>query len=149
ALPPGRNSVQPELVLAYSTGNGNGPFGLGWGLSVPAVSRKTSRGIPRYDDTSDTFILSGVEDLVPVPGGPPGATRYRPRTGGLFPHVEHPRGAGGAFWEVRSKSGSVPLYGPPRPAGAPAGWRDPAVVADPDAPSHIFTWQLSRTVDLF
>jgi hypothetical protein len=29
-------------------------------------SRKTSKGIPRYDDAKDTFILSGAEDLVPV-----------------------------------------------------------------------------------
>lgn len=47
ALPPGRNGFQPKLNLVYSTGNGNGPFGLGWGLSIPGVSRKTSRGIPR------------------------------------------------------------------------------------------------------
>jgi hypothetical protein len=50
ALPPGRNGFQPELNLVYSTGNGNGSFGLGWGLSIPGVSRKTSKGIPRYDD---------------------------------------------------------------------------------------------------
>ncbi len=48
ALPPGRNGFQPQLNLVYSTGNGNGPFGLGWSLSIPGVSRKTSRGIPRY-----------------------------------------------------------------------------------------------------
>ena len=30
ALPPGRNGFQPQLSLVYSTGNGNGPFGLGW-----------------------------------------------------------------------------------------------------------------------
>ena len=35
ALPPGRSGFQPELSLVYSTGNGNGVFGLGWGLSVP------------------------------------------------------------------------------------------------------------------
>ena len=29
ALPPGRNGFQPQLKLVYSTGNGNGPFGLG------------------------------------------------------------------------------------------------------------------------
>lgn len=46
ALPPGRNGFQPQLSLGYSTGNGNGPFGLGWSLSVPGVSRKTSKGIP-------------------------------------------------------------------------------------------------------
>src|SRR5215472_15099375 len=64
ALPPGRNGFQPTLALVYSTGNGNGPFGLGWDLSVPGVSRKTSKGVPVYDDTKDTFILSGAEDLV-------------------------------------------------------------------------------------
>ena len=47
ALPPGRSGFQPELSLVYSTGNGNGVFGLGWGLSVPGVMRKTSKGIPR------------------------------------------------------------------------------------------------------
>jgi Salmonella virulence plasmid 65kDa B protein len=56
SLPPGRNGFQPQLSLVYSTGNGNGPFGLGWNLSVPGVSRKTSSGVPRYDDSLDTFI---------------------------------------------------------------------------------------------
>jgi len=57
ALPAGRNGFQPRLNLAYSTGNGNGVFGLGWGLSIPGISRKTSEGVPRYDDNKDTFIL--------------------------------------------------------------------------------------------
>src|SRR5438309_770997 len=58
ALPPGRNGFQPQLSLVYSTGSGNGPFGLGWSLSIPGVSRQTSHGIPRYDAT-DVFLLSG------------------------------------------------------------------------------------------
>ena len=66
ALPPGRNGFQPQLNLVYSTGNGNGPFGLGWSLSLPGISRKTSKGVPHYDDATDVFILSGAEDLVPV-----------------------------------------------------------------------------------
>src|SRR6266542_252435 len=49
ALPPGRNGFQPQLNLVYSTGSGNGPFGLGWSLSIPGVGRKTSKGIPRTD----------------------------------------------------------------------------------------------------
>src|SRR6266516_3434365 len=92
ALPPGRNGFQPQLNLVYSTGNGNGPFGLGWSLSVPGVSRKTSKGIPRYDDARDIFILSGAEDLVRV-GEERKGTRtriwYRPRTEGLFARIEH------------------------------------------------------------
>src|SRR5574341_2561475 len=88
ALPPGRNGFQPQLQLVYSTGNGNGPFGLGWSLSMPGVSRKTSKGVPRYDEARDTFILSGSEDLVQVEPPQQGQTdtvittrtRYRPRT---------------------------------------------------------------------
>src|SRR5262245_23516082 len=34
AVPPGRNSFQPQLSLSYGTGRGNGPFGLGWSLTV-------------------------------------------------------------------------------------------------------------------
>src|SRR3954447_24570180 len=50
ALPPGRCGVGPQLALTYSTGSGNGPFGVGWRLDVPGVSRKTSRGVARYVD---------------------------------------------------------------------------------------------------
>src|SRR3954465_11002724 len=52
AVPAGRNGLEPEIRLVYSTGHGNGPFGLGWPLSVPGIARKTSHGVPRYRDAS-------------------------------------------------------------------------------------------------
>src|SRR5215475_15868377 len=55
-VPPGRNGLQPQLALTYSTGNGNGPFGLGWSLSVPGVTLKTSKGLPRYQG-KDVYVL--------------------------------------------------------------------------------------------
>src|SRR5215211_1146391 len=116
ALPPGRNGFQPEINLVYSTGTGNGPFGLGWNLSVPGVSRKTAKGVPQYQDLStdprdhDVFILSGAEDLVPVPGQSAGEILYQPRTEGLFARIEH-RTDQGDFWEVRSKDGLASFYG--------------------------------------
>src|SRR5262245_27568032 len=55
AIPAGRNGFQPQLNLVYSTGVGNGPFGLGWNLSIPGIARKTAKGVPRYDDTRDVF----------------------------------------------------------------------------------------------
>ena len=42
ALPPARNGFQPKLDMAYGTGTGNGPFGLGWRASIPEVPRRTS-----------------------------------------------------------------------------------------------------------
>jgi hypothetical protein len=92
----GSQRIPATTHLVYSTGNGNGPFGLGLSLSIPGVSRKTSRGIPRYGDERgplterDTFLLSGAEDFVPV-AETTGGTRYRPRTEGLFARIEHHR----------------------------------------------------------
>src|SRR5512144_1572618 len=81
ALPPGRNGFQPQLALVYSTGNGNGLFGLGWNLGSPGIRRRTWHGVPRYQGATkekpDVYILSGAEDLVPVGTPAPGVTRYR------------------------------------------------------------------------
>ncbi|MBB3188945.1 SpvB/TcaC N-terminal domain-containing protein [Halomonas cerina] len=143
-LPPGRNGFQPELKLIYSTGNGNGPFGLGWSLSIPGVSRKTSKGVPRYRDAADVFLLSGAEDLVPVSGDFPGEVQYRPRTEGLFARIAYHRDNQNSFWKVCSKDGLASVYGTPAALGA-----DPAVVAAPDDRTQVFAWKLTRTLDAF
>jgi hypothetical protein len=114
---PGRSGFGPSLSLSYDSGSGNGSFGFGWSLSLPSITRKTSKGIPKYHDAddSDVFILSGAEDLVPVfakdkdgnwekdkDGNyiidehscdePPCKDyiirKYRPRTEGLFARIE-------------------------------------------------------------
>src|ERR1700757_4525388 len=50
AISPGRAGFAPGLALSYDSGGGNGPFGIGWNLSLPAVTRKTDKGLPRYLD---------------------------------------------------------------------------------------------------
>lgn len=160
AVPPGRNGFQPDLNLVYSTGNGNSCFGLGWDLSIPSISRKTSQGIPRYEnrfanpEDHDTFILSGAEDLVPIKFGTDMA-EYRPRTEGLFAKVERRTEDGLDYWRVRSKDGLVSYYG-----NVPVELADPtatesatvpglAAVADPNSRRRIFCWKLARTEDPF
>src|SRR5258707_7060941 len=94
ATSPGRSGFGPQLSLSYDSGSGNGPFGFGWSLSLPAITRKTDKGLPQYLDAaeSDIFILSGAEDLVPV--APEDeldgyrVRRYRPRIEGLFARIE-------------------------------------------------------------
>src|SRR5690554_4140786 len=151
SVPGGRNDFQPNLALNYSTGSANGFFGLGWSLGIPGVSRKTSKGVPTYQEGEDTFVLSGAEDLVLVDEVRQGTQNravlrtYRPRTEGLFARIErHTPLAGGDWWEVRTKGGNISYYGTPFPEGA-----DPAVLADPNHPSKIFSWGLSKTVDPF
>ena len=168
-LPPGRNGFQPQLNLVYSTGNGNGYFGLGWSLSIPGVMRKTSKGIPRYRDYDrkvknwDTFVLSGAEDLVPITDtslDPMKATRFRPRTEGLFAKIihHHDAQAGTNYWEVCSKDGLISYYGM-NPADQQTYHRDfrvqttPATITKPKLnpadPDRNFAWKLTLTKDPF
>jgi Salmonella virulence plasmid 65kDa B protein len=108
-------------------------------VNIPGVRRKTSRGSPRYTDDRDTFLLSGAEDLVPF-AETTGTTRYRPRTEGLFARIEHRRDTDTDHWEVRSKDGLVSVYGTPQSIQ-----NDPAVVANPENRSQIFSWNLTET----
>lgn len=164
-LPAGRNGFTPKLALSYSTGQGQGPFGLGWTLGLPGVSRKTSAGVPRYRDASpladdaDVFVLSGSEDLVAIEVSDDGTrTRYRPRTEGTFAWIERHRDPArrADYWEVRTKDGITSFYGT-NPSDAPRSpgphpdvlGRDPAITSAPGAPDHIFAWSLTLTRDRF
>ena len=149
ALPPGRSGFQQQLGLVYSAGNGNGPYGLEWILTIPCVSRKTSKGIPRYQDDpdlrheGDTFIVSGAADLVPV-AETEGITRYRPRTEALFACSEHHATPETNHWEVRSKDGLISIYGTHFSLTD-----DEAVIANPDHRARVFSWKLTKTIDPF
>ena len=155
-VPPGRNGLQPQLQLGFSTGNGNSPFGLGWALSIPGVSRLTSKGVPRYRDDSadeqDTFVLSGAEDLVETESSAAdrgaGIRRYRRRTEGLFAQITH-HTHGTDHWEVCTKDGLTSVYGTPGPTPTRLEDDSRAVVADPANRRRVFAWRLTETRDPF
>ncbi|MEL6152493.1 MAG: SpvB/TcaC N-terminal domain-containing protein, partial [Bacteroidota bacterium] len=137
----------PSLSVDYSSGGGNGVFGMGFAASIPQVSRQTRLGTPKYTN-KDVFVLSGAADLVPVDGGSRVATlqgvtyavqAYRPRQEGLFALIEYwqPEGqpAGGAFWKVTTKDHIVSIYGK----------TEQAKIVDPDNANHVFTWLLEES----
>ena len=155
ATSPGRGGFGPQLALSYDSGSGNGPFGFGWSLGLPAITRKTDKGLPRYHDgaESDVFLLSGAEDLVPVltagrpavRGRPPPRPayrirRYRPRIEGLFARIErwtstdHPEDV---HWRSWSRDNLLTLYGKDGSAR----------IYDPADPSRIFSWLICETRD--
>ncbi|KYG11199.1 hypothetical protein BE21_08315 [Sorangium cellulosum] len=39
-LSPGRAGFGPAQAVTYDSGAGNGPFGAGWQLSIPRITRK-------------------------------------------------------------------------------------------------------------
>jgi RHS repeat-associated protein len=153
-LSPGRSRFGPELRLAYDSGQGNGPYGLGWTVGVPTISRKTDKGLPRYADgeESDVFVLSGAEDLVPLLDGagkrlrrtenlgPHSYTvdRYVPRTEGLYARIERWRDELGAtHWRTISTENVTTFFG----RGAESQ------VADPADTTRVATWLISDSYD--
>jgi RHS repeat-associated protein len=154
ATSPGRSGFGPQLSLSYDSGAGNGPFGFGWSLSLPSITRKSEKGLPRYLDSaeSDVFILSGAEDLVPVlredgsrlrdETTAPGFVidRYRPRIEGLFARIERWSrigSPGDVHWRSISKDNILTLY------GHDANSR----IADPLEADCIFSWLICESRD--
>jgi RHS repeat-associated protein len=153
ATSPGRTGFGPQLSLSYDSGAGNGSFGFGWNLALPAITRKTDKGLPQYLDAveSDVFILSGAEDLVPVlmPNGSrfedtttaPDYTihRYRPRIEGLFARIERwtHRSDGDVHWRSISRDNILTIYGKD----------ENSRIADPADPKRVFTWLICETRD--
>src|SRR5262245_36633140 len=164
ATSPSRSGVGPQLSLSYDSGAGNGPFGFGWTLSLPAITRKTDKGLPQYRDAeaSDVFILSGAEDLVPalvevggqwqheplplrtVGGIEYRIQRYRPRIEGLFARIERWTSlrTGETHWRSITRDNITTLYGKDNNSRI----FDPH---DPDLehPTRIFSWLICASYD--
>jgi hypothetical protein len=147
---PGRAGVSPQLALRYDSASGNGPFGFGWNLGLPAITRKTDKGLPRYGDATDIFVLAGVEDLVPVltAGGAIDddstsvadhvIRRFRPRIEGQFARIERwTRNDGDVHWRVISPDNVRTIY----------GRIDAHRIVDPADRSRVFSWLISETLD--
>lgn len=132
ATSPGRSGFGPQLSLSYDSGAGNGLFGFGWNLSLPSITRKTDKGLPKYQDATESgvYILSGSEDLVPViqidgkwkpevlplrsiAGESYQIRRYRPRIEGLFARIERWERVrdGDTHWRSISKDNILTVYG--------------------------------------
>ncbi|HEB92097.1 MAG TPA: toxin [Gammaproteobacteria bacterium] len=160
ATSPGRSGFGSQLSLAYDSASGNGPYGFGWSLSLSSITRKTDKGLPTYQDTteSDVFILSGAEDLVPVltqqgsqwirESQPPRTVdgknyiiqRYRPRIEGLFACIErwiNQADPTDIFWRSISKDNITTWYGRTKESR----------IADPADPSRIFSWLICESYD--
>ncbi|TDD63462.1 hypothetical protein E1263_00480 [Kribbella antibiotica] len=138
AVTAARAGGTPELSLTYDSGGGNGPFGLGWSLELPSVTRRTDKGVPRYVDDgpqADVFQLSGAEDLVPVPG----TATYRPRTEGLSSRIERieEQRSGVLTWRVTTTENTVSVFGS----------TDASRVSDPNDPGRVYRWLLDETID--
>lgn len=154
---PGRGNV-PSLNLSYSSGTGNGIFGLGWNLNLGTIKRKTDKGLPQYLDEidSDEFLFASAEELVPeFKKGNDGnfvvdingnyiinendsldnlfkIRFYKPRIEGLFARIERwtEKATRQIKWRIITKDNQTTLF----------GWSVDSVISDPNDPKNIFEW---------
>lgn len=157
---PGRY-ITPQLSLSYGSGNGNGPFGLGWQMGIPVISRRTSKGIPGYT-SQDEFLGPDGEVLVPrwdeqgnvmtrrtdkAQGVPLGetftVTGYLSRNESSFHLIEYWEALEGSstapFWLLHGSDGSLHCFG--KHAGAR--------ISSPKDPAKIAVWLLEESLSPF
>ncbi|MBC7865138.1 MAG: sugar-binding protein, partial [Bacteroidia bacterium] len=139
---------EPKLSLNYSSGSGNGPFGMGFQISIPAISIRTEKGLPKYDG-EDRYVISGAEELVPQLDangkieeravGDFLVRQYRPRTEGLFARIERywNKPGNSCFWKIVTKENRTNIY----------GFEKAEQIYDSENINNIFQWLLCETFD--
>lgn len=148
-VPTGRHGLSPNLSINYNSGGGNSWMGIGWNLSVPAISIETRWGVPRYNESleTETYTLNG-EQLAPLTYRsdfvPRSAERhFYPRIESSFMRViRHGNNPKNYWWEVTDKTGTRYSYG----GIASTGVIQDAVLGDADG--NIGYWALVETRDL-
>jgi hypothetical protein len=119
-VPAGRQGLQPNLSINYSSEGGNGLLGMGWDMQIPAITVDTKWGVPRYNADLETegYLLNG-EELLPsarldgfLPRCTTGTKQFYPRIEGAYDSiVRYGMGPDSYFWVVTNKQGVKFYYG--------------------------------------
>ncbi|QZP35155.1 SpvB/TcaC N-terminal domain-containing protein [Pseudomonas sp. DR48] len=158
ALPisPGRGFA-PSLSLIYGSSVGNGVFGIGWGMSLPVIARRTGKGVPAY--TEDDEIV-GPNGIVWLPLRDSKGSRisisikhyndleldttytvatHFPRLESNFDRIEHWSSESDkpGFWLVHGADGSLHVFGK----------NSASRRADPEDSNHVGEWLLEESLN--
>lgn len=142
--PPGRNGIQPNLVLTYSSNNGESWVGKGWQLTMGYIEIDTRFGVPKYDGTDIyKFVLNGQSNDLQRFGSSSCGTgqcpTYRARYEGtylLFTQVT----LFNAEWIATDGKGREYFFGGPDAN---------ALERDPSNPLHVAKWYLTKVKDQY
>lgn len=159
SIPAGRNGMQPNLSVNYSSAGGSGILGIGWSLPISEISVDTRRGVPLFDNTleTETYALDGdvlvtsytdANGLMhlnkPAYASPwksrvtTGELQFYPRVEGSFRRiVRHGTSPSNYYWVVTDKNGTKYFY----------GLSDNGRLKD--AAGHIARWCLQRVEDSY
>jgi hypothetical protein len=127
AVPPGPGGLAPTLALSYSSRGGDGPYGVGWALSLGEIVCSSRFGVPNYA-TCQQYEMDGqllTQD---------GTTAFYHSFVETFQRIEFLGNTQG--WQVTNPSGTILRYGTTSDARILAG-------------ADIAKWLLSEIQDPF
>lgn len=149
-IPQGRDNFTPDLALTYNSSRRNSPFGWGWRMRVPNISRSVWPAMPKYSDETDIFTLAD-DQLVPalrVSGGwiddrftvgEYVVQRFRRRYEGPHDRIERwtHQPSSQTHWRVIDADNVTSQF----------GTNDESRVADPSDPTRVLQWLLTEQFD--
>ncbi|HEY8994639.1 MAG TPA: SpvB/TcaC N-terminal domain-containing protein, partial [Lacunisphaera sp.] len=147
-LPKGTAGMEPKLSLNYSSGGGNGMYGVGWSLGGlqkitrgPASAAKDGNYDPVDFDEYDRYFLDG-ERLICVSGayGSPGS-EYRTEMDAYSRITLNGSAPDNYWWQLETKAGLIVEL------GNTAGSREAAVGENGGASPGILSWSVNRVAD--
>lgn len=165
-IPSGRNGMQPDLAMQYSSAGGDSWLGQGWNLSIPALTIDTRWGVPQFDPAKETEIynLNGEQLMYPDNYLPhrhqdgnnntlttekqdrntSGNKKFYPRKQGSFAKIERMGNSTSTYyWKVTRTDGKIYWY------GGRDSVMDTHVIKDAKAPQNIVHWALYMIEDVY
>ena len=132
-VPPGRNGMQPDLSLSYSSSNEDqgGLFGFGWSIDIPYIQRVNKSGLSAmYDTSSQKYFYSSIDGEIVNYSG----SSYISRTeNGNFNRYSFSNNQ----WLVIAKDGTQYKFG-----YEPASQQN-----DQNNPANVYKWMLQEIRD--
>ncbi len=135
---PQSRGVTPLVSIDYSSSAGNGILGIGFGLQQQSISIRTSRALPKYDE-SDVFVWNDNVELVLKTGEKyeGEVAQYLERHQQAFVLIEKIIGPESVYWKITHNDNSVQFFGE----------TENARIFNTDSPAKIFRWLVSREID--
>jgi RHS repeat-associated protein len=126
AVPPGRNNLQPNVALQYSSYNENSWVGVGWDLDLGSIKRSTKNGLI-YGGTD--FVVNGSELVANTTWG---TNYYCEKIEGGF--TKYYFNTSSNSWLVTAKDGTTYRYGYSTSSRMASG-------------TNTYSWHLDRVED--
>ena len=111
-IPSGIQGVQPQLVLSYNSGSGNGITGKDFDLQYGSlITTDTRFGPPTYDTNKDIYMKDGII-LKSISGYSGGDIIYEQEKNTAYEKIRRINaGMHNDWWEVTDKNGMISIYG--------------------------------------